>query len=155
MSSLERMNRVLAGEAPDRRPFVPSVYEHGAAVLGKSPGEVSRDPDLMARAAIAARALYDHDIVTVGIFHAGVRFRHAVVAGIDDTVAVLIGFGGGITGTGRIQRNNVQVIYLRIAGAVHCVDHFNGDRMSPHIGKHRHPFELDLTAFFDNVHVFG
>ena len=67
MNSIERMNRVLAGQATDRRPFVPSVYEHGAAVLGKSPGEVSRDPALMARAAIEAHALYDHDIVTVGI----------------------------------------------------------------------------------------
>ena len=67
MKSIERMNRILAGEAPDRRPFVPSVYEHGAAVLGKSPGEVSRDPALMAQAALEAHALYDHDIVTVGI----------------------------------------------------------------------------------------
>ena len=56
-----------AGEAPDRRPFVPSIYEHGAALIGRSPGEVARDADLMADAALEAYRQYEHDIVTVGI----------------------------------------------------------------------------------------
>jgi len=46
---------------------VPSVYEHGAALIGRSPGEVSRDPALMAAAALEAYRLYAHDILTVGI----------------------------------------------------------------------------------------
>ena len=67
MNSRERLERVRRNEAPDRTPFVPSIYEHGAAVLQRSPGEVSRDPDLMAQAAIDAYRRYHHDLVTVGI----------------------------------------------------------------------------------------
>ena len=67
MNSRERLQLTLKGEAADRVPFVPSIYEHGAAVLGKSPGEVSRDADLMAQAAIESYRRYQHDLVTVGI----------------------------------------------------------------------------------------
>lgn len=61
------MNKMLAGEPVDRRPWVPSIYEHGAALLGQSPGPVSRDASLMAQAAIDAYRTYSHDLVTVGI----------------------------------------------------------------------------------------
>jgi len=61
------MQRTQKAEPADHTPFVPSIYEHGAAVLGRSPGEVSRDADLMAQAAIASYRRYDHDLVTVGI----------------------------------------------------------------------------------------
>jgi uroporphyrinogen decarboxylase len=65
--SIDRMNAILSGRRPDRVPFVPSIYEHGARLLGRSPGEVSRNADLMAAAARKAHELYDHDLVTVGI----------------------------------------------------------------------------------------
>lgn len=67
MNSKERLELTLKGAASDRVPFVPSIYEHGAAVLGKSPGEVSRDAALMAQAAIDSYRRYQHDLVTVGI----------------------------------------------------------------------------------------
>ena len=67
MKPIERLNSMLAGRQPDRWPFVPSIYEHGAAVLGKSPAETSCDAGLMADAAIAAYRAYGHDLVTVGI----------------------------------------------------------------------------------------
>ena len=67
MTSRERMETVLRGGRPDRIPFVPSIYEHGAALIGASPSEASRDPDLMARAAIESYRCYGHDLVTVGI----------------------------------------------------------------------------------------
>lgn len=67
MKSIERMQRVLAGQRPDRRPFVPSIYEHGAAVIGREPGQVSRSADLMAAAAVESWRRYAHDIVSVGI----------------------------------------------------------------------------------------
>jgi len=67
MKSIERMQCVLAGRLADRRPFVPSIYEHGAAVIGREPGEVSRDADLMAAAAVESWRRYGHDIVSVGI----------------------------------------------------------------------------------------
>jgi uroporphyrinogen decarboxylase len=62
-----RLEGMLAGQAPDRWPFVPSVYEHGAALLGRSPGETSRDAALMAEAALTAYERYGHDLLTVGI----------------------------------------------------------------------------------------
>ncbi len=67
MKSIERMNTMRAGQAVDHWPFVPSIYEHGARLLGKSPGEVSRSAELMADAALAAFETYRHDLVTVGI----------------------------------------------------------------------------------------
>jgi len=67
MKSIERMQCVLEGRQADRTPFVPSIYEHGAAVIGRQPGEVSRSADLMARAAVESWRRYGHDIVSVGI----------------------------------------------------------------------------------------
>jgi uroporphyrinogen decarboxylase len=61
------MDRIRKGQAPDRVPFVPSVYEHGARLIDEAPGPTSRDPELMAQAALKAYELYQHDIVTVGI----------------------------------------------------------------------------------------
>ncbi len=67
MQPIQRMETVLAGEAPDRWPFVPSIYEHGATLLGRGPTEVSRDAGLMAEAALEGYRAYAHDLVTVGI----------------------------------------------------------------------------------------
>ncbi len=67
VTNRERMDRILKGQAPDRVPFVPSVYEHGARLVNQPPGPVSRDAGLMAQAALRAYELYQHDIVTVGI----------------------------------------------------------------------------------------
>ncbi len=44
-----------------------SVYEHAAALIGRSPWEVSRDADLMFQAHRRAYGLYHHFPVTVGI----------------------------------------------------------------------------------------
>ncbi|UCD52335.1 MAG: hypothetical protein JSW27_06795 [Phycisphaerales bacterium] len=67
LTNRQRMDRAVEGQAPDRVPFVPSVYEHGARLIDRPPGPVSRDPELMAQAALKAYELYQHDIVTVGI----------------------------------------------------------------------------------------
>jgi uroporphyrinogen decarboxylase len=47
--------------------FSPSVYEHAARVIGKSPWEVSRNADLLAQGHIEAFRLYKHQPVVVGI----------------------------------------------------------------------------------------
>ena len=47
--------------------FCPSVYEHAARVIGKSPWEVSRDVGLLSKAHIEAYHLYRHRPVVVGI----------------------------------------------------------------------------------------
>ena len=35
MTGRQRLARMCGGLRPDRRPFVPSVYEHGAALIGR------------------------------------------------------------------------------------------------------------------------
>lgn len=47
--------------------FSPSVYEHAARVIERSPWEVSRDPELLAEGNIEAFRLYHHRPVVVGI----------------------------------------------------------------------------------------
>lgn len=47
--------------------FSPSVYEHAAKVIGKSPWDVSRNADLLAQGNIKAFNLYNHAPVVVGI----------------------------------------------------------------------------------------
>lgn len=48
-------------------PFSPSVYEHAAALVGRSPWDVSRNGDLLFEAHAAAYRLYRHTPVVVGI----------------------------------------------------------------------------------------
>ena len=47
--------------------FAPSVYEHAARVIARSPWEVSRDAALLARGHTEAYRLYEHRPVVVGI----------------------------------------------------------------------------------------
>jgi uroporphyrinogen decarboxylase len=47
--------------------FCPSIYEHAARVIGKSPWEVSRDVELLSKAHTEAYSLYCHKPVVVGI----------------------------------------------------------------------------------------
>jgi uroporphyrinogen decarboxylase len=48
-------------------PFNPSVYEHAARFAGRSPWEVSRDPELMFQGHRAAWLAYRHTPIVVGI----------------------------------------------------------------------------------------
>jgi len=48
-------------------PFTPSVYEHAARVIDRSPWDVSRDPDLLFAGHRAAYLKYRHRPVVVGI----------------------------------------------------------------------------------------
>ncbi len=48
-------------------PFTPSVYEHAARMIDRSPWEVSRDPDLLFAGHRAAYLRYRHTPVVVGI----------------------------------------------------------------------------------------
>jgi len=47
--------------------FCPSIYEHAARIIGKSPWEVSRDVELLSKAHIEAYRLYQHRPIVVGI----------------------------------------------------------------------------------------
>jgi uroporphyrinogen decarboxylase len=47
--------------------FCPSVYEHAARVIGKTPWEVSRNGEILAQAHIDTFRLYNHRPIVVGI----------------------------------------------------------------------------------------
>ncbi len=67
MTSRERFAALARGEPVDRLPFAPTVLEHSAAVIGRTPSECARDGRLLADAQVAAWRAYGHDLVTVGI----------------------------------------------------------------------------------------
>jgi len=52
---------------PNQIQFCPSIYEHAARVIGKSPWEVSSNVELLSQAHIEAYRLYRHRPVVVGI----------------------------------------------------------------------------------------
>lgn len=47
--------------------FLPTIYEHSAAVVGATPSEAAYDYELFVRGQIRAYELYSHDLITVGI----------------------------------------------------------------------------------------
>ena len=67
MTKRERVERTLAFGAADRPPFVPAVYEHKAALVGRTPSEVCRDAGLVEEALAREFETYDPDILTVGL----------------------------------------------------------------------------------------
>ena len=48
-------------------PFVPTIYEHGAALIGRTPSDVARSEDLLVEGQLAAHELYRHPLVSVGL----------------------------------------------------------------------------------------
>lgn len=67
MNAKQRFAAVSRGERTDRIPFLPTIFEHSAKLIGKTPSQTARDVDLLAEAQIKAYELYRHDSVTVGI----------------------------------------------------------------------------------------
>ena len=67
MTKRERVEAVYALERPDRIPFVPAVYEHKARLAGVTPSALCRDAELLARALEREVAIYDPDVLTVGV----------------------------------------------------------------------------------------
>src|SRR5512141_617284 len=48
-------------------PFTPVIYEHAARFAGRSPWEVSRDPELMFQGHRGAYLVYRQQVIAVGI----------------------------------------------------------------------------------------
>jgi len=67
MNAIERLNNTLLGLATDHIPFVPTIYEHGAALIGVTPSQAARSARLMAEAQLEAYRLYQHDFLVVGM----------------------------------------------------------------------------------------
>ncbi len=67
MTARERNAALARGERVDRIPYLPTVLEHAARGIGRTPSDCARDPGLLAAAHLDAYARYGHDLVTVGI----------------------------------------------------------------------------------------
>lgn len=67
MTKRERVERTYALGVPDRPPFVPAIYEHKAALVGRTPSELCRDPGLLEEALARELEIYDPDVLTVGL----------------------------------------------------------------------------------------
>jgi uroporphyrinogen decarboxylase len=67
MTKRERVERTYALGLPDRPPFVPAVYEHKAALVGQTPSRVCRDGGLLHEALLKELAVYDPDMLVVGV----------------------------------------------------------------------------------------
>ncbi len=66
-SSRELMERVLQCGKGDRIPFCPAIYEHMGFLIGKTPSEICRDPDLLVQGLLAEYETYRPDFLSVGI----------------------------------------------------------------------------------------
>ena len=66
MTSLERVDALVAGRPVDRVPCHPFIGDHAATVLGVPVSDYHRNPKLMAQAQVAAWRLYGHDWVGIG-----------------------------------------------------------------------------------------
>ncbi|HLV10610.1 MAG TPA: uroporphyrinogen decarboxylase family protein [Halanaerobiales bacterium] len=67
MLPIERMKLILDNKKPDRVPFIPTIYEHAARLINKTPSEVARKEDLLVNSHIKAYKTYKHDLVVVGM----------------------------------------------------------------------------------------
>lgn len=67
MLPMDRMERVFNGEIPDRVPFVPTIYEHAASLMGITPSELATEEDLLVKGQLMAYEHYGHDLVVLGV----------------------------------------------------------------------------------------
>jgi uroporphyrinogen decarboxylase len=67
MNSKQRLAAVSRGDRADRIPFLPTIFEHSARLIGRTPSETALDEGLLEEAQVKAYEIYGHDAVTVGI----------------------------------------------------------------------------------------
>ena len=63
----QRVEAVYALQHADRIPFVPAIYEHKGALVGKSPFEICRNADLLHAGLLRELEVYDADMLVIGI----------------------------------------------------------------------------------------
>lgn len=67
MLPIQRMALLAQGKLPDRIPFVPTVYEHAAALIGVTPSAMAKSKDLIVKGQLEAYRHYGHDLIAVGV----------------------------------------------------------------------------------------
>lgn len=67
MKPIERVRKMNLGESIDRVPFMPTLYEHCAALIHKTPSQAAQDKKLLVEAQLKGYETYGHDLVTIGM----------------------------------------------------------------------------------------
>lgn len=67
MNGRELFKIMAAGEIPPTIPFIPTIFEHSARVIGKTPSQIAQDEDFLVESQLACYELYKHDLISVGV----------------------------------------------------------------------------------------
>ena len=67
MTKRERVEAVYDLRPADRIPFVPAIYEHKGALIGKSPSQICRNADYLHAGLLKELEVYDADMLVIGI----------------------------------------------------------------------------------------
>lgn len=67
MNSKDIFNMMTEGKKPPVIPFIPTIFEHSAKVIGKTPAEIAVDEDLLVESQLASYELYKHDLISIGV----------------------------------------------------------------------------------------
>ncbi|MCK5758536.1 MAG: uroporphyrinogen decarboxylase family protein [Clostridiales bacterium] len=67
MNGKELFAIMAKGEIPPIIPFIPTIFEHSAKVIGKTPSEIAQDEDLLVESQLACYELYRHDLISIGV----------------------------------------------------------------------------------------
>lgn len=75
MTGKQIFNDMALGKSPCEIPFVPTVYEHGAKLIGQSPSAVAKNEDLLVRAQLESYRQYGQHLVCVGLDIYNIEFE--------------------------------------------------------------------------------
>ncbi|MGA2635207.1 MAG: uroporphyrinogen decarboxylase family protein [Terracidiphilus sp.] len=67
MTKRERVEAVYSLQKADRIPFVPAIYEHKGALIGKSPSQICRNANYLYAGLLRELEVYDPDLLVIGI----------------------------------------------------------------------------------------
>jgi uroporphyrinogen decarboxylase len=67
MTGKELFAIMAKGEIPKEIPFIPTIFEHSAKVIGKTPSQIAQDEDLIVESQLACYEIYRHDLISIGV----------------------------------------------------------------------------------------
>lgn len=67
MTGKELFKIMAKGEIPPEIPFIPTIFEHSAKVIGKTPSDIAQDEDLIVESQLACYEIYRHDLISIGV----------------------------------------------------------------------------------------
>lgn len=67
MNGRELFKIMAAGEIPPEIPFIPTIFEHSARMIGKTASQIAQDEDLLVESQLACYEIYRHDLISIGV----------------------------------------------------------------------------------------